>query len=354
MRRVVLALIVALVGAGFAGRLVGANAVRAGSFSLPDSVYRAQLDVLNHSLNYDCYLQSELGGVFVTHGAISPSGSAQWLKFQVEALAFESLLKNKYHWQPGAGELRLARTGLIDNFTQAESSAATSTGVSCATSAGVAFSHLPPWFQRSEVLRNASSIALLKRIGTVTALTPSGAATFYGAHRSAYDTVCVSIAYVPAAQFSTFQKARTSGASVASLAHAFSADASAAQGGAAGCFAPGSASYANVRRFVLGEPLNQFSPRYQIQRPQTGVYVLFVAPTKRTPNSLTNSLSQVVTDIRDSNANSAAVVERQYLRSAHVSIDPAFGRWSQSQGTVLIPRSPALSIVANAGAGLTK
>jgi hypothetical protein len=354
MRRVVFVLIVALVGAGFAGRLVGANAVRAGSFSLPSSQYRAQLDVLAHAPNYTCYLQSQLGGVIATNGQVSPSGSSEWLKVQVEALAFESLLTIKYHWHPGVAQLATARTGLLNDFTQSEATVTSSTGATCATSATAAFSLLPHWFQQREVLRNAASIELLKRLGTVTALTPAGAASFYAAHRSAYDTVCVSIAYVPQAQFSAFEQARTSGLSVAALARQFSADPSAAKGGAAGCFAPGSSSFSAVRRFVLNEPLNQFSPRYQPQQTQNGVYVLYVAPTKRTPNSLTAVLSQVVSDIQRSNSSSAAFAERRFLQEAHVAIDPALGVWSMAKVTVLTPRMPSLVVVANAGAGLTK
>ncbi len=354
MRRVVLLLVVALIGAGLAGRLVGADAVRAGHLSISASTYRAEIGVLASSPAYSCYLQSELGGTIQSGGVVSPAGSTEWAKVQVESLAFESLLASKYHWKPSPKELNQARSGLLNDFDQSAAAVAASTGKGCGPSATVAFSKLPTWFQRNEVLRNAASIALLKRIGTVTPLTQSGVANFFAAHRSAYDTICISIAFIPSAQFSTFEKARTSGASVASLARAFSADPSAARGGAYGCQSPGSSSYASVRRFVLNEPLNQFSPRYQPQQTQSGVYLLYVAPTKRTPNSLSVAFKQIIADIQGQNSNSAALAERHYLQISNVAVDPSLGRWSHAKVTVVIPRSPALKFVASAGAGLTK
>ena len=354
VRRVVVLLVVALVGAGFAGRLVGADAVRAGHLSISSSTFRAQIAVLASSPVYSCYLQSELGGIIQSNGVVSPSGSTEWAKVQVEALAFESLLASKYHWHPSNKELGQALAGLLNDFDQSASALAASSGTGCGPTATVAFSKLPKWFQRSEVLRNAASIALLQRIGTVTPLTQSGVAGFFAAHRSAYDTICISIAFVPSAQFRTFEKTRTSGATVASLARAFSADPSAKKGGAYGCLAPGSTSYSSVRRFVLNEPLNQFSPRYQPQQTQNGIYLLYVAATKRTPNSLAGAFKQVIADIQGENSNSAALAERHYLQISNVAVDPALGRWSYAKVTVLTPHSPALKFVANAGAGLTK
>ncbi len=355
MRRVVVVLVLALVGAGFAGRLVGANAAHAGDLSLSNSTSRAELSVLANSSSYQCYVNSEFAfNTSPSSTSVNSAAAAAWAKVQIEALAFESYLRLKYHWSPSASDLAVARAGLLNDYTSAAASAAASTGTQCPATASAAFATLPKWFQDREVLRNAASIELLKRIGTVTPVTTAGLESFFNANPRLYDTICVSIAYVPAAQFNAFESARTSGASVASLARTYSADATTAKnGGALGCFAPSSTSYNSVRKFVINEPLNQFSPRYQPQQQGSAVYVLFVAPTKLTPSTFAASEQQVLSDVQLQNSNAAALAERAILNKANVALDPAFGVWSHTKVTVDPLRSPKLKFVANSAAGLS-
>jgi hypothetical protein len=355
MRRVVVVLVLALVGAGFAGRLVGSNAVRAGATSISATAFRAELSVIGSSTAYACYLGDELQTSFTAKSnTISASGSAEWAKLQVEALAFEELLKTKYHWSPSKADLARARSGLLNDYTTSESTAVSSGSAPCTPSAAQAFAQLPKWFQDREVLRNAASLALLKKIGTVTPLTLAGLESFFSAHQNFYDTTCISIAYVPSSEYSAFEQARTSGASVATLARTFSADAtSAKKGGAFGCFTPSSQAYASVRRFVLGVPLNEFSPRYQPQQGASGVYLLYVAATKRTASTFAQSESQVVSDVQSENSTSAADAERNFLKKSDIALDPAFGRWSHSKVNVLSPLVPSVKLVPNSAAGLT-
>ena len=140
--------------------------------------------------------------------------------------------------------------------------------------------------------------------------------------------------------------------SVAQLAHKYSVHASAAQGGNVGCFAPGTTDYAAVRAYTLGQPINQFPSTPKTIQTQSGEALLYVAPTKLTPNSFEQASTQVLADVRASNASLGATAEGEILAASHVAIDPAFALWSPAEVRVIPLTTPTPALTPNGGTGL--
>jgi hypothetical protein len=138
-----------------------------------------------------------------------------------------------------------------------------------------------------QVYEHAASLELLRNVPGTISITLSGLEQYYNAHTSDYDKVCISIAVVSLGDQAAFVADANAGASVATLVHEYSQDAtSAAKDGAYGCYAPGDSAYATVRKLTGSAPLNTFGTTPQ-ETPYNGQTVLlYVAPTSRTPTSL--------------------------------------------------------------------
>ena len=132
--------------------------------------------------------------------------------------------------------------------------------------------------------------------------------------------------------------------SASALAKKYSVDASAVRGGAYGCFAPNSSSYASVRNDIGTAAVGHFPTTALSYSPTAGgaTYGLFVAATSKTPTTLAMAQGAVINDIQTQNAATGNTVKSNILYAAAVSVDPAFGRWglSTSGPSVFAPALP--------------
>jgi len=98
----------------------------------------------------------------------------------------------------------------------------------------------------------------------------------------------------------SFTAAQTKGLSVAAWQRSSRSIPPVAKGGAYGCYAPTSTSYASVRTDVANDALNSF-PTTPLSVSQNGTtYALYVAPTKRSATTFSVRSSAVLTDLAQS------------------------------------------------------
>jgi len=348
VRRLVLLLIVALLGAGFYGSQ-HTTALRANGASVSARELRTELSAIASTPTLQCYLTA-MDPVNFASGAgaasIANAGAAAWSNLRLEGLTIDAYVAQQLKYRPSASDLATATTSLEDQMAQ---SAATNS-FNCPGSPALAVAAMPVAMRQFEALAQASSLDLVQRLNTTIPLTLSSLKAYYAAHTSSYDTLCISVALVPPASVAAFSAAQKSGVSVANLAKKFSLDASAAKGGTYGCYAPASTSYSSVRADVNGLALNTFasSPNYVTVSGAT--YALYVAVTSRTTTPFLSAERAVLADLQSTNAASANTIKSSLLYRAAIMVDPSFGRWglASSGPQVFSNAVPAKGDVANA------
>ncbi len=345
MRRLVVVLVIALLGAGFAGRIVSADGARVGTASVSSPTLRAELAVIHSHPQYACYLAGLYSmDVSSTSTAFSAKGSATWTGTQVEGLSIRNYAIRHLHWSPSSVNYATATTEYANELTNAAASAA----VSCATSATSAVAHLPKWFLRDQLLNEAASVYVVSHGAGVYPTTLAGLHAYYNAHPDYYQTICVSVAVVPVANVNQFEAAREQGASITQLAHEFSVESQVALG----CYGPTSTAYTSVRADTYGNPLNQFPASYHPYNNNGSEEALYVAATSTTPASFSESAPIVLEDVRAHNQNIALQSQSAVLGSEHVFVDPAFGVWSPTKLKVSTLSTPRASVTPGGGSAL--
>ncbi|HEY7930782.1 MAG TPA: hypothetical protein VIC81_00775 [Acidimicrobiales bacterium] len=327
MRRLVVLLVVALVGVTFYGVSGRAGGLRVNGATVSGSTMRAELNAIAQSSTLQCYL-SALNNVSESPGAggatLSAAAVAAWSDARIQGLTIAHYVTTTLHHTPSATELRTARLSLEGELTQQVSAHA----LTCPGTAAQALDAMTPEMRHSELVDWAASLYLEAKLNSTLPLTTPALQSYFLAHPSNYDTLCVSIAVVAPASVATFEAAAQGGASVATLAHSFSLDAASAKhGGAYGCFSPLSSSYAAIRGDVAGEGLNRFAAAPQYVNLGGTTYALFVAVTKRSPTPFNLAEPLVLVDVRSQNASSANTLEKSLEYRASVYVDPALGRW---------------------------
>jgi hypothetical protein len=344
VRRLVVLLVLSFVGAAAFGLSNASSGVNVNGANLPASTLRSEFAAIAATPTVQCYF-SYLEQVGITAGAgggsLAAAGAAAWSNLRVEGIAIDQFVRAKFHYTPDAAALTSATSSLEGDLTQAAAS-------HCTGTAAAALEAMPSEMRTAEITAQASSLYLLSQINSTIPLNLASMRTYFNAHRSSYDTICVSVALVPGALVATFSAAQTKGLSVAALAKRFSVDPSGRKGGAYGCYGPTSTSFASVRSDVATTALNTF-PTTPLSVSQNGTtYALYVAPTKRSTTSFTIASSAVLTDMRNLNASSANTIKQTILNQAAVSIDPAYGRWGVASAgpNVFAPTLPSTNDVA--------
>jgi hypothetical protein len=359
VRRVAVVVVVALAAAVLAGALWRTSAISVNSSAISADTLRGELSAIAHSPGYQCYIgtQIALGGSTSGYGfpsgttsyGFSPVGSASWTQLQVGGLAVEDFVVRQYHWSPSAADLAQSRA----EYTNELAAGAAAARANCPVSAEAAVASMPVAFVSTQVRYYAASLELISHVPGAIGLDEASLHAYYDAHPRAYDTVCASIALVPPSQGSAFAHDQRAGASIEQLAKKYSVDASASSGGAIGCFAPGDPNYAAVRTYTLGQPVNVFPTTPKVAPTQSGEYLLYVAPTKLTPNSFEQASTQVFADVRSANASLAGSVQSEILATSHIAIDPAFAIWSASTTKATPLTTPTPALTPNNGTGLS-
>lgn len=349
MRRLVILLVVALVGAGAFGLSNASTGLRVSGATVPGSAVRAELATIAATPVIQCYLV-QIDPVNYVRGpgtaTLAAKGAATWTDLRVEGLAIDQYVSQHFGYHASSADLASAETSLESEMTDA----ADSNEVTCPGTPAAALAAMPSEMRSAMIESQATSLYLLSKLDSTIALTTANLETYYQSHASDYDTLCVSVALVGMTAVSDFRADEARGMSVAKLAQTFSQDSSAAKGGAYGCFATTSTSYVDVRADVGTTPLDTF-PATPLYIEDNGTeYALYVTATKRTPTPFATAESVVLGDVKNQNADSANVVKEQILYDAAVAVDPAFGRWgaNKSGPTVFLPAVPAARNVASA------
>jgi hypothetical protein len=346
VRRVILLLVVAVLGAGWYGFAASPAALAVSGTSVSPAEFRAELNAFNAHPGLYCYVSSLINAAIIKPGAgrdsVSAATEVQWINLRVEGIAIDRYVATTLHHVPSAAELASAQVALEGELTQAAAHASQK----CAGTAAQAVAEMPAAMRTAQVEDQASSAYLLSKLNSTIALTPAKIKAYYQTHQSSYDNLCVAVAIVPQSSLAAFAKAQSRGMSVSALAKKYSADpTTASKGGYFGCFAPNSSSYASVRSDIGTAAVGHFPTTAISYTPTQGgsTYGLFVAAISKTPVPFAKAEGTVISDIQTVNATAANGVKSGILYSAAVMIDPVFGRWglSSSGATVFVPALPA-------------
>lgn len=347
MRRLVTLFVIALLGATLYGLSSSSSGIVVNNQSLSANTLETELSAISHNNNLQCYVTA-LNPTSYAPGAggysIKAAGAAAWANLRVEGLAIDQYVATALKYHPSAQDLALAESSLEGEMT----AQASANSISCPGTTTQALAAMPSEMRTAEVLAQADSLYLVQKIKTTIPLTTASMKSYYAQHTSNYDTLCVSVALVLPTSVTAFAQGEASGLSLTTLVKQFSQDtASAAKGGAVGCFSPSSTSYANVRADVTSLPLNTFAttPNYISNNGQT--YALYVAVTKRTTTPFNTAAATVLADLQSLNASSANTLKNGLLYAAAVHVDPAFGRWglNTTGPSVFASAKPATSDV---------
>ncbi len=348
MRRVVTALIAALVLAVLVGRFSASSGLRVNGQVASAAQVRGELSAIANSTALQCYLTAidpASYGAGAGTSTMAASGAAAWSDLRIQAMAINQYVRSSLHYHPGA-DLAKAKASLELEMTQA----AATDSFTCPGSASTALAAMTPAMRSLEVTAQADSLYLVNRLNSTIPLTTASLHAYYAHHRSQYVRICVSVALVPVAKVSAFARAQAAGASVATLAKHFSLDPSGARGGTYGCYGPSSPYYASVRADVAGHPVGHF-PTTPSSTTQNGTtYALYVAATSESPATFAASAARVLSDVRSLNTLGADQVRSRVVDQATVAVDPALGQWVLGSNglTVSAPSVPAASAVTGA------
>lgn len=357
MRRIVVLLVLALIGAAAFGFSSASSGLGVNGASVPGNAFRAELSAISSTPALDCYITA-LDPVSYAPGAggskggstVAAAGAAAWANLRIEGIAIVQYVTDHLKFHPSATSLAQAKISLEGEMTQAAASAS----YHCPATSTQALADMPAEMRNAQIEAQAASLYLVAKLNSTIPLTTASMKTYFAAHASSYDTLCVSVALVAPAQLSAFSAAQAKGESVAALAAQFSSYPTKNKDGADGCYAPTSTSYAGVRSDVGTTKLDTFPSTPQMVTYNNSNYALFVAPTKRVPATFTQAASAVLADLKAINASAANTEKERILYYDAIAVDPAFGRWGLN-GTVsmaFVPAVPATSDV-NSSKSLT-
>jgi hypothetical protein len=342
-------LVFALLGATLYGLSNYSSGISVNGSTVSSSTLRNELVAISSNATLDCYVTA-LNAASFAPGAggasMNASGAAAWANLRVEGVALDEFATNSLKFHPDAATLAKAQTSLESELSAAGASQSTP----CTGTSTQALAEMPAEMRSFEIAAQAASLYLVTKLNTTVPLTLASVKQYYDTHAANYDTICVSVAVVDPTQVSAFNQAQSAGMSVAALAKKFSADPSAAKGGAYGCFGPSSSSYSGVRGATLSTPLNTFPTTPEATTYDNVQAALFVAPTKRTPTPFAQAESAVLSDLENANATAANSEKEVILRYSNVAIDPSVGRWgvATTGPEVFVPATPSSGVVGSA------
>jgi hypothetical protein len=350
VRRLIVLLVIALVGATLFGLSNTSSGISVSATTVSNTTFSGELAAISSSTTLQCYIEALAPANYVAGAgaSVAITGATAWANLRVEGLAIERYARVKLKFRPTSTVLAQAKASLLSELTQAVAGNSSP----CPGSSAQAFAAMPTEMQTFEVASQAASLDLVNKLKGTTRLTVANVTKYYDAHTADYDTLCISVALVSPGQVAAFNQAQAAGGTVAELAKQFSADPTGQKGGAYGCFAPSTSSFSGVRADTLNTPLNTFPTTPQYINYNSATYALFVAPTKRTVTPLAQAQNAVVSDLETANATIANNAKEKILRHLAISVDPVYGKWIlTSTGPSLF--APAVPGKANVGTATT-
>jgi len=342
VRRLVALFVIALLGASIYGLSGSSSGFTVNNTSISGATFRTELGAISHNNTLQCFITA-LDPTNFAPGAggysIKATGAAAWANLRVEGLAIDQYVTRVLKYHPTTSELVQAKSSLEGEMTQQ----ASVNKLTCPGTSTTALAEMPPEMRTAEIETQATSLYLVSKLNKAVPLTIASMKSYYAAHTSNYDTLCIAIALVLPADVSAFATSQSAGFNVASLAKKYSQDPSAKTGGTYGCYPPSNASYASVRADVASTAFDAFPATPQVISYNGATYALYTAVTKRTATPFKKAAALVLSDLRNQNASSANTLKNSLLYAAAVHVDPAFGRWglNTTGPQVFAPATPA-------------
>lgn len=352
--RWLVALLVA-VGAGVLGAslTVPSSAAFVAGVSIPQSALNSDLSAISSNPGYQCYLDAQLALAtqgqaqgFQLYGAGSSAviGSTAtytnsfvryWLNQMVSNEVIAAIAKQR-SLRVTSADLAAARTETVDQIDGTFSQLAQS-GIQpqCNESGAAIVAGLPAGFAREQVKNQALSDIVEANAGGYT-LSQSSVEKFFEAHRSVFETICVTEAQLASSSAAGPIELKVSGG--ATLANAAPAGSS-----ATGCLTPSQASYATINQATTGLKPGALT---KVLQDQQGSYFLFQLNSRKPSNF--SSVSGVARQVMlGTGRQKAAALLQATERRSHITIDPRYGRWLPASSTsgIFAPLSPPVASI---------
>ncbi len=347
-----------------------ATVVVVGAFSVPSpaatvngvsisrSDLNAQLNTIAENPAFGCYLDASVAvrsSNLASLPQMSGSGTGTfntafvdfWLEQQINNLLVEQLAAHQ-NLRIDAGSLGAGRDDLAGSISSVLANAAASSGQGavCAPDGASVISTLPAGLTNQLVRAQAAGDLVLSHAAGYGLNTPE-LSRFFDGHRDQFDTICLSVIQVATESSATSLRAAiVGGESFAAAAKANSTDtASAANGGAVGCYSATDSAYTTVRADVKGLSVGEVSQPVA----NNGSYLLLMV-TSTQPAVFDAVVPAVRQAVLAAGSTKAASELSRLTKSASVSVDPRYGRWSGSGVGIHPPTSPRAADILNPAA----
>jgi len=290
VRRLVVLIVLALLGAGLYGWTSSTSAVSVAGSQVSDSTFLAELSAISSTPALQCYLDA-LSHTVVGPGAgaatASASSAATWANLRIEGISVANYVSTTFHYIPTR-----RRSPSQDSLEAELTEAASSAQYSCPGTSARPSRRCPRDAQRADPWTSDVDVLGEQAEHHDSAHARVAQDVLQGSRLSVRHD-CISIALVAPAQVSAFSAAEAKGESVAALAKQFSSDASAKKA------VPTGASRPRARPLTACAPTwdretRHFRLHAQYVSQSGSEFALFVAPTRRPRQPFDNAASAVL------------------------------------------------------------
>ena len=321
------------------------------------STLNSDLRTIADTPAFQCYLAASLAVrsddlaslPAVAGGGGSKTVSTRFADYWLSQLVNNELIDQlaaKRHLAVSAADLAAGRTDLVNQISGTLSEVEQASGQAdvCAPDGSAVLASVPAAFAGRLVQSQAAGDVVLAAAAGY-GLGPAQLASFYSAHPSDFDTICLSAIQTTTEAAATAARAEiVGGTPFALVAATSSTDAtSAAAGGAIGCFTPTDPAYTSVTSDIAGLGVGQVSTPKSDQ----GSYVLLEI-TSRRPTSFAAAGDAVRQAVLAAGATAANGELKAITRRSAVTIDPRYGRWAGGATIAVVPPlSPPATALLN-------
>ena len=364
MKRLLVLLVLLAAGVVAAALAIPTNAATVNGSAISQQSLNSDVRAIAGSVEYQCYLNAEeylsssgsstlppVDGAGASLNPGHPTATSAFVASYLDTEIGHRLLLQVAARRGVAvtqAQLAQARVSLSEQITSVMEEVAQtgSTALTCGVSGAPltgpeVLATMPSWFVDNQVQFIATASALeedLAGVGTGEA----DLQRYYAAHRSEFDTVCLSAAAYPS------QEAAEAGFAAVAFGTPFSQVASqASQSGALGCqiladFATGlGTSIATLEPLAVG----------QVSTPiETSSGWILVSPTQRTGTPYRQASQSVASAVQRAGAAATQRVLTAAERRSSVEVNPQYGIWVSGVATVFTPLTPQPADVLNAAA----
>ncbi len=359
MKRALAILVVLAVALAVAAFTVPQNAASVNGEGVSQTSVNSDLVAIAHSDEFQCYLDSRI--VLQTSGqvtalpiygvsssqsepkAFDPRFVGYWLGQRINGVMLEQMAAAR-HLTITPADLAFGRADLEDTITATIGDLSGTQYARCSATGDQVLASLPSDFVNELVETQAAGDAV-EASSAGYALSVGALAAYFSAHRTRFDTLCVSaIQTQTKAEAATYRAQILAGTPFSQIAKTLGST----TGGTLGCFSPSNSQFPGVQSLAGSVATGKVSQPISYR----GVYVLLEV-TKRTPNSFETAASSVRAAVLAAGATKAGLSLESKVRRSDVSVDPAYGRYVPASTVVVAPPpSPPVRAVLNPSANV--